>query len=124
MSADVAHGRLRHKELLEGGEWRELSNDVLGRSHGVGELVWIPLDGSRRLDGLIVELHRRNLRDEVVVEILLHCERMSASRQSNLLSFLGAFLSTLCCRRSGKSLEALCAVMSRTRHALLPLVRC
>lgn len=62
LSADIAHAGFRDEELLEGGEGRELANDLFRGVHGVGEAVGIPRDGPGRLDELaIVSLDLDNL---------------------------------------------------------------
>ena len=77
MSTNVSDSRLGNEKLLESCEGRELTNDILGRCHGVGEFVWKPFDRLRRLYRLVIKFHRCNLGDEVLVQVHLYGQGMS-----------------------------------------------
>jgi hypothetical protein len=77
LTTDVSDIGLGDKELLERGERRESSNDVLGSGHGPGELIRVPRDWGRRLNELVLILNGGDLGNVVVNETLLNSQCVS-----------------------------------------------
>jgi hypothetical protein len=53
------------------------ANNLLGSGHPPSKLVWVPLDGLRRLDRLALILNGRNFGNVEVLQAFLNSERMA-----------------------------------------------
>lgn len=77
LTGDVADAGLGNQELLEGGEGRELADDVLGRGHPPGEAVGVPGHSLGRVDNGAIVGDSGDLGDVAGLEEVLDGEGVS-----------------------------------------------